>query len=103
MWTTEAHWADKMHCLVRTSRTGKSQQGITFLLIDMKTPGISVQPIVTIDGIHHTNQTFFDNVRVPLASRVGEEGGGWGIANFCSATSALRSQTRGPSYDFYAI
>jgi alkylation response protein AidB-like acyl-CoA dehydrogenase len=82
MWTTEAHWADMMHCLVRTDRSVKPQQGITFLLIDMKTPGISIQPIITIDGVHHTNQTFFDNVRVPVANRVGEEGFGWTIAKF---------------------
>jgi alkylation response protein AidB-like acyl-CoA dehydrogenase len=100
MWTTEAHWADKMHCLVRTSRTGKSQQGITFLLIDMKTPGISVQPIVTIDGIHHTNQTFFDNVRVPLASRVGEEGGGWGIAKFLLGNERTSIADTGPKLRF---
>ncbi|MCC6789495.1 MAG: acyl-CoA dehydrogenase family protein, partial [Hyphomonadaceae bacterium] len=62
MWTTEAHWADMMHCLVRTSTSGRRQDGITFLLIDMKTPGITVRPIVTIDGQHHTNQIFFDNV-----------------------------------------
>ena len=82
MWTTEAHWADMMHCLVRTDAAGKKQQGISFLLIDMKTPGISVEPIVTIDGVHHTNQTFFDNVRVPVANLVGEEGAGWKIAKF---------------------
>jgi alkylation response protein AidB-like acyl-CoA dehydrogenase len=82
MWTTEAHWADKMHCLVRTNRDGKPQQGITFLLLDMKTTGITIQPIVTIDGIHHTNQTFFDNVRVPVENRVGDEGQGWTIAKF---------------------
>jgi alkylation response protein AidB-like acyl-CoA dehydrogenase len=82
MWTTEAHWADMMHCLVRTDASGKKQQGISFLLIDMKTPGITVEPIVTIDGVHHTNQTFFDNVRVPAANLVGEEGAGWKIAKF---------------------
>ncbi len=82
LWTTEAHWADMMHCLVRTDSSGRKQQGITFLLIDMKTPGITVKPIVTLDGVHHTNQTFFDNVRVPIENRVGEEGAGWGIAKF---------------------
>ncbi|MGB0220076.1 MAG: acyl-CoA dehydrogenase family protein [Sinimarinibacterium flocculans] len=82
MWTTEAHWADWMHCLVRTDRGSKPQAGITFLLIDMKTPGIEIRPIVTIDGEHHTNALFLDNVRVPVANRVGEEGQGWGIAKF---------------------
>jgi alkylation response protein AidB-like acyl-CoA dehydrogenase len=82
MWTTEAHWADMMHCLVRTDASGRKQQGISFLLIDMKTPGISIEPIVTIDGVHHTNQIFFDNVRVPVENLVGEEGDGWKIAKF---------------------
>jgi alkylation response protein AidB-like acyl-CoA dehydrogenase len=82
MWTTEAHWADWMHCLVRTETGSKPQQGITFLLIDMKSPGIAITPIVTIDGMHHTNQVFLDNVRVPVANRVGEEGQGWTIAKF---------------------
>ncbi|MNF86996.1 Acyl-CoA dehydrogenase, short-chain specific [compost metagenome] len=71
-----------MHCLVRTDRSGKKQQGITFLLIDMKSPGITVEPIVTLDGVHHTNQVFFDNVRVPLENVVGEEGDGWRLAKF---------------------
>jgi alkylation response protein AidB-like acyl-CoA dehydrogenase len=82
MWTTEAHWADMMHCLVRTQQTGKPQQGISFLLIDMRTPGITVRPIITLDGIHHTNQVFFDQVRVPVQNRVGAEGEGWTIAKF---------------------
>lgn len=85
MWTTEAHWADMMHALVRTDASGRKQQGITFLLIDMKTPGISVQPIVTIDGVHHTNQVFFDNVRVPAGNLVGEEGQGWKVAKYLLA------------------
>jgi alkylation response protein AidB-like acyl-CoA dehydrogenase len=96
MWTTEAHWADKMHCLVRTSRDGKPQQGISFLLIDMNTPGISVQPIVTIDGIHHTNQTFFDNVRVPVSNRVGDEGRGWSIAKFLLGNERTSIADTGP-------
>jgi alkylation response protein AidB-like acyl-CoA dehydrogenase len=82
MWTTEAHWADMMHCLVRTDKTGRKQEGITFLLIDMKTPGVSVEPIVTLDGVHHTNQVFFDNVRVPVENVVGTEGDGWKLAKF---------------------
>jgi alkylation response protein AidB-like acyl-CoA dehydrogenase len=82
MWTTEAHWADMMHCLVRTERTARKQQGITFLLIDMKTPGITVEPIVTLDGVHHTNQVFFDDVRVPAENVVGAQGEGWKLAKF---------------------
>ncbi|RQR22057.1 acyl-CoA dehydrogenase [Burkholderia sp. Bp9143] len=82
MWTTEAHWADMMHCLVRTNSSGRKQEGISFLLIDMTTPGISVEPIITIDGVHHTNQVFFDNVKVPVENLVGTEGDGWKIAKF---------------------
>ncbi len=96
LWTTEAHWADWMHCLVRTDRSGKPQTGISFLLIDMKTPGISIKPIVTIDGLHHTNATFFDNVRVPIANRVGEEGQGWGIAKFLLGNERISIADTGP-------
>ncbi|KXU33809.1 acyl-CoA dehydrogenase [Sphingobium sp. 22B] len=85
MWTTEAHWADMMHCLVRTDASGRKQEGISFLLIDMRSPGLSVRPIVTIDGQHHTNQTFFDDVRVPVENLVGVEGRGWDIAKFLLA------------------
>jgi alkylation response protein AidB-like acyl-CoA dehydrogenase len=96
MWTTQAHWADMMHCLVRTSRQGRPQEGITFLLIDMKTPGITVRPIVTLDGQHHTNQTFFDNVRVPVENRVGAEGEGWKIAKFLLANERIAIADTGP-------
>jgi alkylation response protein AidB-like acyl-CoA dehydrogenase len=96
MWTTEAHWADRMHCLVRTASDGRPQQGITFLLIDMKTPGITLSPIVTIDGIHHTNQVFLDNVRVPVANRVGEEGQGWAIAKFLLGNERASIADTGP-------
>lgn len=85
MWTTDAHWADMMHCLVRTERTARKQEGITFLLIDMNTPGITVEPIVTLDGVHHTNQVFLDNVRVPAENVVGREGEGWKLAKFLLA------------------
>jgi alkylation response protein AidB-like acyl-CoA dehydrogenase len=96
MWTTEAHWADWMHCLVRTDREGKPQAGISFLLIDMKTPGIDVKPIVTIDGQHHTNQIFFDDVRVPVSNLVGEEGQGWSIAKFLLANERVSIADTGP-------
>jgi alkylation response protein AidB-like acyl-CoA dehydrogenase len=79
-WITLAQWADMMFCLVRTSHTGKRQDGITFLLIDMKTPGITVRPIETLDQDREVNEVFFDNVRVPVAHRVGEEGKGWTCA-----------------------
>ncbi|KPF81154.1 acyl-CoA dehydrogenase [Brevundimonas sp. AAP58] len=96
MWTTEAHWADWMHCLVRTDREGKPQAGISFLLIDMNTPGIEVRPIVTIDGQHHTNQVFLDNVRVPVGNLVGSEGQGWTIAKFLLANERVAIADTGP-------
>ena len=96
MWTTEAHWADWMHCLVRTSRDGKPQAGISFLLIDMKTPGIEIKPVLTIDGLHHTNAVFLDNVRVPIANRVGEEGQGWSFAKFLLGNERISIADTGP-------
>ena len=65
IWTSYAHAADWMFCLVRTSSEGRPQAGISFLLIDMKTPGITVRPIWSIDGLHHLNEVFFNDVRVP--------------------------------------
>ncbi|MEQ8746778.1 acyl-CoA dehydrogenase family protein [Pyruvatibacter sp.] len=82
IWTTHAHFANRMFCLVRTDASGKPQQGITFVLIDMDTPGISVEPIITMAGEHEVNQVFFDNVRVPKANRVGEENDGWTVAKY---------------------
>ena len=79
-WITLAHWADMMFCLVRTSSEGKRQEGITFLLIDMKTPGIEVRPIQTLDEDHEVNDVFFQEVRVPVTNRIGEEGQGWTYA-----------------------
>lgn len=80
IWTTQAQHADWMFALVRTDNSGKKQQGITFLLLDMKTPGLTVRPIETIDGEHDANEVFFDDVRVPIANRIGEEGKGWDYA-----------------------
>jgi alkylation response protein AidB-like acyl-CoA dehydrogenase len=82
IWTSQAHYADWIFCLVRTGWDGKPQQGITFLCIDMRTPGIAVTPIVTIDGGHHLNQVTFEGVRVPVANRIGEEGRGWDYAKY---------------------
>jgi alkylation response protein AidB-like acyl-CoA dehydrogenase len=82
IWTTFAHHADWMFCLVRTSTEGKKQQGISFLLMDMRAPGITVRPIRTIDGRHEVNQVFLDAVRVPAENLVGEENKGWDIAKF---------------------
>ncbi len=80
IWTTYAQYADWIFCLVRTDSSGRKQEGITFLLIDMTSPGITVRPIDTIDGFHHLNEVFFDNVRVPVENRIGEEGKGWTYA-----------------------
>lgn len=82
MWTSLAHKANWMFALVRTDNTGKRQEGISYLFIDMNTPGITVRPIITLDGDHHTNQVFFDNVRVPVKNLIGEEGKGWNYAKF---------------------
>ena len=81
-WTTLAQNADWIFCLVRTETTQKKQEGISFLLIDMKTEGIEVKPIITIDGDHEVNEVWFDNVRVPAENVVGEEGMGWTYAKF---------------------
>lgn len=80
LWTTHAHHADWMFMLARSSTGARRQQGITFLLIDMRTPGITIKPIVSMSGEHEVNQVFFDGVRVPLANRIGAEGDGWNIA-----------------------
>jgi pimeloyl-CoA dehydrogenase large subunit len=81
-WTTLAQYADWIFCLVRTDPAAKSQEGISFLLIDMKTPGITVRPIVTIDGGREVNEVFFDDVEVPVENLVGEENKGWDYAKF---------------------
>ncbi|MET0657816.1 MAG: acyl-CoA dehydrogenase family protein [Steroidobacteraceae bacterium] len=82
IWTTHADVSNWMFCLVRTSREAKPQLGITFLLIDMKTPGIEVKPIVTPSGEHIQNQVFFTDVRVPKRNVVGQIGGGWTVAKY---------------------
>ena len=82
IWTTHAQYANRIFCLVRTDNTGKPQQGITFLLIDMDTPGIEIKPIITMAGDHEVNQTFFDDVKVPVENVVGEENDGWTVAKY---------------------
>jgi acyl-CoA dehydrogenase len=82
IWTTHAHLADHIFCLVRTDNSGKKQAGISFLLIDMDTPGITVEPIITMAGDLEVNQVFFDNVRVPKVNRIGEENKGWNYAKY---------------------
>ena len=81
-WTTLAQYANWIFCLVRTSSEGRPQSGISFLLIDMKSPGISVRPIVMLDGEHEINEVWFNDVEVPVANRIGEENKGWTYAKF---------------------
>ena len=80
IWTTQAQHADWMFGLFRTDNRGRKQQGISFLLLDMTTPGITVRPIETIDGASDANEVFFDDMRVPVENLVGEEGRGWDVA-----------------------
>ena len=82
IWTSQATLSDWVFLLARTSDGPKKQSGISFFLIDMKSPGITVRPIISIDGQHHLNETFYDNVSVPAANLIGEEGQGWAIAKF---------------------
>jgi acyl-CoA dehydrogenase len=82
IWTTHAHRANRMFCLARTRSDGRPQAGITFLLLDMASPGVRVDPIITLAGEHEVNQVFFDDVRVPVANRLGEENQGWTVAKY---------------------
>jgi hypothetical protein len=83
IWTTLGHYADWIFCLVRTDPTvEKRQEGISFLLIDMKTPGITVRPLILMDGAHEVNEVFFDDVKVPAENLVFEEGKGWTVAKY---------------------
>ncbi|MEM7282240.1 MAG: acyl-CoA dehydrogenase family protein [Pseudomonadota bacterium] len=81
-WTTLGQHANWIFCLVRTDSSGKPQTGISFLLIDMDTPGVTVRPIITLDGAHEVNEVFFDDVEVPLENLVGEENQGWTVAKY---------------------
>lgn len=81
-WTTLGQYADMMFCLVRTDSGAKKQEGISFLLIDMKTPGITVRPIITLDEDHEVNEVFFEDVKVPFENLVGEENRGWTYAKY---------------------
>ena len=81
-WTTHGHYGDMMFALVRTSKEDKKQKGISFILIDMKSSGVSVEPIITIDGLHVVNQVFLDDVKVPIENLIGIEGEGWSIAKY---------------------
>ena len=81
-WNTLGQHADWIFCLVRTDTEAKPQRGISFLLIDMKSPGITVRPIITLDGAHEVNEIWFEDVKVPVENRVGEENQGWTYAKF---------------------
>jgi len=81
-WTTLAQHADMIFCLVRTDSSARKQEGISFLLIDMKTPGITVRPIIMLDEEHEVNEVFFDNVKVPVQNLIGEENKGWTYAKY---------------------
>ena len=82
IWTSGSHFADWCFFLVRTNTEVKAQHGISFLMVDLKTPGISIRPIISIDGLHHLNQVFLDNVEVPANNLIGEPGKGWTYAKF---------------------
>ena len=81
-WTTLGQHANMIFCLVRTNREAKAQQGISFLLIDMNSPGVEVRPIITLDGEHEVNEVFFTDVKVPVENLVGEEDKGWTYAKY---------------------
>jgi len=81
-WTTLAHYADWIFCLVRTDSGEKRQEGISFLLMDMKAPGITVRPLMLMDGAHEVNEVFFDDVKVPVENLVHQEGKGWTVAKY---------------------
>ena len=95
MWTTKAHWADWCFLLARTGKGERKQEDISFILVDMTTPGIEIRPIVLMDGLHETNQVFFSDVRVPVSHTVGEIGRGWGIGKFLLAHERMSGGSLG--------
>ena len=97
-WTTLGHYGDWIFCLVRSDTTvAKRQEGISFLLIDMKTPGITVQPLILMDGGHEVNEVFFDDVKVPLENLVYEENKGWTVAKYLLGHERMGSASVGAS------
>jgi alkylation response protein AidB-like acyl-CoA dehydrogenase len=97
-WTTLGHYADWIFCLVRTETIAdRRQEGISFLLIDMKSPGITVRPLVLMDGGHEVNEVFFDEVRVPAENLVHEEGKGWTVAKYLLGHERLNTARIGTS------
>ena len=98
IWTTLGHYGDWIFCLVRTDSTvEKRQEGISFLLIDMKTPGITVRPLILMDGGHEVNEIFFDDVKVPLENIVYEENKGWTVAKYLLGHERMGSASVGAS------
>ena len=97
IWTTLGHYGDWIFCLVRTDSSGKRQEGISFLLIDMKTPGITVRPLILMDGGHEVNEVFFDNVEVPVENLVHEENKGWTVAKYLLGHERLNTGRIGGS------
>ena len=100
-WTTLGHYGDHIFCLVRTSSEGKPQEGISFILVDMATPGIEVRPIKLIEGGHEVNEVFFTDVRVPAENLVGEENKGWTIAKYL--LSHERTGIAGVGFSYEAL
>ena len=97
-WTTLAHYADWIFCLVRTGGSDeKKQDGISFLLIDMKTPGITVRPLMLMDGGHEVNEVLFDDVKVPVENRVHDEGAGWTVAKYLLGHERMNTARIGTS------
>jgi hypothetical protein len=96
-WTTLAHMADWIFCLARSDAADRKQEGISFLLIDMKSPGITVRPLVLMDGGHEVNEVFFDDVRVPAGNLVHEEGKGWTVAKFLLGHERMNTARIGAS------
>ncbi|HZQ62855.1 MAG TPA: acyl-CoA dehydrogenase family protein [Casimicrobiaceae bacterium] len=98
IWTTLAHMADWIFCLVRTDADAqRKQEGISFLLIDMRTRGITVRPLMLMDGRHEVNEVFFDDVEVPVDQRVHEEGKGWTVAKYLLGYERMNTARIGTS------
>ncbi|MBT7756468.1 MAG: pimeloyl-CoA dehydrogenase large subunit, partial [Rhodospirillaceae bacterium] len=94
-WTTKAHWSDWCFLLARTSSEGKKQEGISFILVDLKTPGIEIRPIILMDGLHETNMVFYSDVRVPVENTVGEIHKGWSIGKYLLAHERMSGGSLG--------
>jgi alkylation response protein AidB-like acyl-CoA dehydrogenase len=101
IWTSQAQYANWLFLLVRTDPAARPQQGISFLLVDMKTPGVTVRPIISIDGCHHLNETFYDDVRVPVENLIGEENKGWGYTKFLLGNERAYSGAEAPALKRY--